>query len=33
MAVQVSNTNGSQFFIVQKKSVEDPAMKSEMEKA
>lgn len=32
MANSGSNTNGSQFFIVQKKSV-DPAMKSEMEKA
>ena len=32
MANSGSNTNGSQFFIVQKKSV-DPAMKTEMEKA
>ncbi|MFP7297409.1 peptidylprolyl isomerase [Neobacillus niacini] len=32
MANSGSNTNGSQFFIVQKKSV-DPSMKSEMEKA
>lgn len=32
MANSGSNTNGSQFFIVQKKSV-DPSMKEEMEKA
>ncbi|MEH7010299.1 peptidylprolyl isomerase [Neobacillus niacini] len=32
MANSGSNTNGSQFFIVQKKSV-DPSMKTEMEKA
>nr|WP_263325021.1 peptidylprolyl isomerase [Neobacillus sp. Marseille-Q6967] len=32
MANSGSNTNGSQFFIVQKKSV-DPSMKAEMEKA